>query len=425
MRSIGLFRRNPDFARFWAGETVSLFGTQISGLALPLTALLVLNVGATEMGILRALAFLPFLVVALPFGALADRHARRPLMIAANLIRAPLVMLVPVLVATGLLNLPVLAVIVLAIGVCTVLFEVCWLAYVPDIVAREDLIRANGRVSASASAAEFAGPGLGGALTQWLTAPFALLANGLTYLLSVASLLSIRSRELPRTAVKRRIASEIAGGLRFIAGEPFLRLLTVTGAAYNFCYMFVEALLILYLVQQLGFSPGVVGLVIALGALGGLAGAACAGTLLHRFRFGRVFAWAVVIGYAGPALIPAVAAGTPGGTAVVVGGLFLMRAGLAVSNVAGTSLRQAVTPPEMMGRMTAGMRTISWGIGTTGALVGGLAGDLLGLRFALWVAVAGFLGTGVIVLLSRIPGLSELPEPARPGAAPTSPVERR
>ncbi len=421
MRPTGLFHRNPDFARFWAGETVSLFGTQISGLALPLTALLVLNVTATEMGVLRALAFLPFLLVALPFGALADRRARRPLMIAANLIRAPLVMLVPVLTVTGLLSLPVLALIVLAIGVCTVLFEVCWLAYVPDIVAREDLIRANGRVSASASAAEFAGPGLGGALVQWLSAPVALLANGVTYLLSVASLLSIKSREQPRVVPRRRIASEIAGGLTFIAREPFLRLLTVTGAAYNFCYMFVEALLILYVVQQLGFSPGVVGLVIALGALGGLAGAVCAGTLLHRFRFGRVFAGAVVIGYAGPVLIPAASAGGPSGVAVVVAGLFLMRAGLAVSNVAGTSLRQAVTPPEMMGRMTAGMRTISWGIGTTGAVVGGVAGDLLGLRPALWVAAAGFLGTAAIVLLSRIPGLSTLPDPAaRPGEVETS-----
>lgn len=377
------------------------------------------------MGVLRALAFLPFLLVALPFGALADRHARRPLMIAANLIRAPLVMSVPLLAVTGLLSLPVLAAIVLGIGVCTVLFEVCWLAYVPSIVAREDLVSANGRVSASASAAEFAGPGLGGVLVQWLTAPLALLANGVTYLLSVASLLAIKGREQPREGVRRPIIGEIAGGLAFIVREPFLRLLTVTGAAYNFCYMFVEALLILYVVQHLGFSAATVGLVIALGALGGLAGAACAGTLLQRFPFGRVFAAAVVVGYAGPALIPA-AAGMPHATIVVIAGLFLMRAGLAVSNVAGTSLRQAVTPPELMGRMTAGMRTISWGIGTTGAVVGGVAGDALGLRAALWVAAAGFIATAAVVLLSRIPRLAGLPEPdARRGLPESSRGERR
>lgn len=409
MRRPDLVRRNPDFARFWIGETVSLFGVQVSNLALPLTALLVLQASTEEVGLLRAFAFLPFLLFALPFGAVADRRAKRPLMIMANLVRAVLVALVPVLTLLGVLSLPLLVAIVLGIGICTVMFEVCWLSYVPIIVARDDLVTANARVSGSASAAEFAGPGLGGVLVQLLAAPFALVANGATYLVSVLSLILIKVREQPATTGERRhIGKEIVSGLRFIAGERYLRLLTLTGAAYNFCYMFVEALFVVYAVRVLGLSPGVIGLIVALGALGGLAGAAVAGPLLNRFPFGRVFAAAVVIGYAGPLLIPAATGDGPVLGIMIITGFFLMRAGLAISNVAATSLRQAVTPTTMMARMTAGMRTVSWGIGTTGAIVGGLVGGQFGLRTGLWVAAIGFVLVAIPLLLSRIPRLPSL-----------------
>ena len=402
-------RHNGDFSKFWFGETVSLFGVQVTNLALPLTAVLVLQVTPEELGLLRSFAFLPFLFLALPFGVLVDRTAKRPLMITANLLRAGLVGLVPVLAFLDALTMPALAAIVLCIGVCTVLFEVCWLSYVPVIVSQDHLVAANGRVSASSSAAEFAGPGLGGVLVQVLTAPFALVVNSVSYVASVVSLWLIRVPEEVTPSPKRHIGKEIAEGVGFIVRQPYLRVLAVAGAAFNFCYMFVEALFVIYAVRELDFGPGLIGLVIALSAVGGVLGAALAASLVRRFRFGRVYALAVVVGYSGPLLIPLLTGPAVLAAIGVTAGFFLMRAGLAVSNVAGTSLRQAVTPRELMGRMTAGMRTIMWGIGTTGAIAGGLVGGWLGLRAGLWVAAVGFLVAALPILLSRIPRLDEMP----------------
>ncbi|MEV0296465.1 MFS transporter [Nocardia sp. NPDC050710] len=403
--------RNRDFTRFWFGETVSLFGVQVTNLALPLTAVLVLQVTPEELGLLRSLAFLPFLFLALPFGVLADRGAKRPLMITANLTRAALVALVPIMAATDTLTLPVLAVVVLAVGVCTVLFEVCWLSYVPVIVDRDHLVAANGRVGASASAAEFAGPGLGGVLVQLCTAPYALAVNAGSFLASVISLWTIRTPEPPRAPAPRHLGKEIAEGVRFILGQPYLRVLAVAGAAFNFCYMFVEALFVIYAVRELEFGPGLIGLVVALSALGGVLGAALAERVVRRYPFGKVYLGAVIVGYAGPLLIPLCTGPAVMAATGVTAGFFLMRAGLALSNVAGTSLRQAVTPPELMGRMTAGMRTLMWGIGTTGALVGGFVGGWLGLRAGLWVAAIGFLVAALPIVLSGIPRMRELPAP--------------
>lgn len=402
-------RHNKNFTRFWLGETVSLFGVQVTNLALPLTAVLALQVSPEELGVLRSFAFLPFLFLALPFGVLADRRPKRPLMIYANAVRAGLVGLVPLLALMDALTLPGLAAIVLGIGVCTVLFEVCWLSYVPVIVSQEHLVSANGRVAASSSAAEFAGPGLAGLLVQVFTAPFALVANAFSYLVSVACLWFIRVPEEVRPSTKRHIGKEIAEGIGFIVRQKYLRVLAVTGAAFNFCYMFVETLFVIYAVRDLHFGPGLIGLIVAMSAVGGLLGASFAATLVKRYPFGRVYLVAVVIGYGGPLLIPAV---TGPDLLVVIGvttGFFLMRAGLAVSNVAGVSLRQAVTPQELMGRMTAGMRTLMWGIGTTGAIAGGMIGGALGLRAGLWVAAFAFLLAAVPVLLSRIPRLREMP----------------
>jgi len=402
-------RHNRDFRLFWFGETVSLFGVQVTNLALPLTAVLVLQVTPEQLGLLRSFAFLPFLFFALPFGVLVDRRPKRPLLITANLLRALLVALVPVLAALDLLSVPALAVIVLSIGVCTVLFEVCWLSYVPVLVSRDHLVAANGRVSASSSAAEFGGPGLGGLLVQLFTAPFALVVDASSYLASVVSLWAIRTPEEVKPSARRHIGKEIAEGVGFIVGQPYLRVLAFAGAAFNFCYMFVEALFVIYAVRELRFGPGLIGLVIALSAVGGFLGAAFAATLIRRHSFGRVYAGAVLIGYGGPLLIPLWTGSTALAAIGITTGFFLMRAGLSVSNVAGTSLRQAVTPRELMGRMTAGMRTIMWGIGTTGAIVGGVVGGRFGLRAGLWVAAVGFLAAALPILLSPIPHLYELP----------------
>jgi MFS family permease len=399
---------NRDFTRFWFGETVSLFGVRITALALPLTAVLALDANPGHLGVLWFLTYLPYLF-AMPFGVLVDRLAKRPLMMAANLLRGVLIGLVPVLAALDMLTMGGLYAITLGIAFGTVLFEVCWQSYVPVLVPKEDLVAANGRVTASWSAAESAGPGLGGLLVQALTAPFALVANAFSYLVSVWTLWRIRVPE-PRPAPSgRKVGREMRDGFAFVVRQPLLRAIVMSGAVYNFFYVFLEALFVIYAVEVLGFGAGLIGLVLSIGAIGGVLGAALAARLVRRFPFGRVYIVADLVGVCGPLLIPLVTGPTVLAVIGVTTGFLVMRAGSAVANTASISLRQAVTPSDMLGRMNAGMRTLMWSPQTLGALAGGYLGTVVGIRAGLFVAGVGCLLSALPLLLSRIPALRELP----------------
>lgn len=399
---------NRDFTRFWFGETVSLFGVRITALALPLTAVLVLDANPGHLGVLWFLTYLPYLF-AMPFGVLVDRLPKRPLMIAANLLRGVLIGLVPVLAALDLLTMVLLYAITLGMAFGTVLFEVCWQSYVPVLVHKDDLVAANGRVTASWSAAESAGPGIGGLLVQALTAPFALVANAFSYLVSVWTLWRIKTPE-PRPAPSgRRVGREMRDGFAFVVRQPLLRAIVMSGAVYNFFYVFLEALFVIYAVEVLHFSAGLIGLVLSIGAVGGVLGAALAARFVRRFPFGRVYIVADLVGVCGPLLIPAITGPTVLAVIAVTTGFLVMRAGSAVANTASISLRQAVTPPDMLGRMNAGMRTLMWSPQTVGALAGGYLGTVVGIRAGLIVAGVGCLLSAIPLLLSRIPALRELP----------------
>ena len=403
---------NQDFTKFWVGETISLMGVQVSALALPLVAVLTLDAGPEQTGALRFAQFVPFLFLSLLFGVWVDRVRKRPLMISANIARAVLIGLVPLVAALNALSMELLYVVAILIGICTVLFDVAWMSYVPTLVDKKHLVSANGKVSASYSGAAIAGPGFAGVLVQVASAPGAMVVNSVSYVVSVLTLVFIRrpEPEPAKDGKKRKIGAEIKEGVTFVGRNPFLRTIAIIGSMYNFCYMFIEGIFVLYAVNTLGFSAATIGFVLGLSAVGGLIGAFTAQMLTNRFRFGRVYLVAVVVGYFGPVLIPA-ADGPTWLAAVTVGaGFLLMRLGLAVANVVAISLRQAVTPLELMGRMNAGMRTMMWGLGTVGALAGGFLGGAIGLRESLWVAAIASTVATVPLLLSVIPRLPSLPD---------------
>ncbi|MGQ0841891.1 MFS transporter [Actinokineospora sp.] len=404
--------RNKNFVKFWFGETVSLFGVRVTALALPLTAVFIFDAGPEELGFLWFMTYAPFLLVALPLGVLVDRYPKRPLMIAANLVRGVLIGLVPVFALLDVLTLPALFAITFGVGVCTVLFDVCWQSYVPVIVAPHHLVAANGRVTASWSAAESAGPGLGGLLVQVFTAPFALVVNAVSYLVSVVSLWSIKAPEVVPERSGRHVGKEMLDGLAFVVRQPYLRAIVMSGGMYNFFYVFVEALFIVYAVRVLEFDAGLIGLVMSLGAIGGVIGAGIASTLVKHLPFGPVYVVANLVGVCGPLLIPAATGATVSTAIMVTTGFFIMRAGSAISNTASISLRQTVTPPALMGRMNAGMRTLMRGPETFGTLAGGFIGGFLGLRAGLWIAGIGTVLSVLPLTLSGIPRLRELPATA-------------
>jgi MFS family permease len=403
---------NRDFTRFWVGETVSLMGVQVTALALPLVAVLTLHAGPEQTGMLRFAQFIPFLLLSLLFGVWADRRRKRPLMIGANMARAVLIAMVPLLAAVDALSIGVLYLLAMAIGVCTVLFDVCWMSYVPSLVDKEHLVSANGKVSSSYSAADMAGPGIAGGLVQLLTAPYAMTVDAVSYVASVVMLASIRRPEPEpvRDGSHRRLKQEIGEGIIFVGTNPFLRTIAVIGSSYNFCFMFIEGIFVLYAVRVLGFSAAAIGLVLAVSAAGGLLGALSAQAFTARFAFGRVYLFAVIVGYCGPLLVPAAHGPVWLAAVLVAAGYFLMRFGLAVANVVAISLRQAVTPHHLMGRMTAGMRTLLSGVGSLGALAGGFLGAALGLREALWVAATASAAATLPLFFSVIPRLPSLPD---------------
>jgi MFS family permease len=413
-RRVGVLWRNSDFMRFWTGQSASLFGTQVSKLALPLTAILTLSATAGQLGLLRTAEFLPFLLISLPAGVWIDRRRRRPVMIAADLARMALIALVPLLAFPHLLRIWHLYAVALLVGLFTVLFDLSYLSYVPRVVGREHLVEANSKLMVSTSVAEIGGPGLGGLLVQLLTAPAALLVDAVSYLASALCVGRIRRPE-PEPAVPERrpaLRAEVGDGLRLVFGNRYLRAIAGEGFLFNFFLQFVETLFVLYAVRQLGFSPGLVGGVIGVGSIGGLLGSVVAARVAARMRFGPAVSLGCVVACAGPILLPLVTGPLWLAVALAVAAFFLLGFGSGVANVLNVSLRQTVTPDRSLGRMNASMRLALYGAIPLGALAGGFLGGAIGLRPTLFVAGAGFFVALLPIVLSPIPRLAELPPAA-------------
>lgn len=401
---------NTHFLTFWLGETVSLFGSQVTLVALPLTAVLVLHVNAEQLGLLRTLEWLPYIPFPLLLGVWVDRRRRRPLMIGANIVRACLIGLIPLLSVIHLLHLSPLYIIAFCTGVCTVLFDLCWQSFVPVMVPKEDLIEANSKIAASAAAAEVGGPGIAGVLVQLLTAPLALFADSMSFLLSVLSLLLIRKPEpLVEKTHHAHWFKEITEGLRLMFRNPYIRTLTLQASAWNFFFAILDTIFLLYALRELGFSPSLLGFIYATGAIGGLLGSALATVLMKRFHLGIVICATFTLGSVPFLLLSAVTGPHSVVLMVCVTVFFLVRTALGIYTVVSISLRQAVTPHSMMGRVSASTRVLTYGATTFGALVSGFLGAAIGLRSSLLVAGCGFIVALLPIFFSPLLRLKAMP----------------
>jgi MFS family permease len=403
--------RHRDFLLFWSGETVSLFGSQVTLLALPLAAILVLHAAPWEVGILNAAGFAPFLLATLPAGAWLDRHRKRPILLGSNVLRAGIVAVVPVASALGWLRLELLIAVALAHGALTVVYDVGWLSFVPSLVRRDQVVTANSRLQASASAAQVGGPGVGGVLIQLLSAPMALVVDAASFAFSAITLGLIRARESePRQDLQRHLFAEIAEGLRVTFRNPILRAMALNAGAFNLFDQVIYTAFLLYAVGPLGLAPGLVGVIISAGAIGGLVGAIAAESVGRRFGIGRAMIVMSVVASSTAVAIPLVAGSQPLIAVALAAVFFVQGLGLGVTNVHFVSLRQAITPANMLGRMNASYRTISFGAIPLGALLGGAVAQMVGLRVALLVGGLGLLVTPLIVAISPVRFVRELPD---------------
>jgi MFS family permease len=403
-----LLRESVVFRRYWGAHTVSLFGDQVSLLALPLVAVLELDAGAAEMGYLTAVGLTPYLLFALHAGAWVDRRGRRrQLMIAADVGRALVLTTVPAAFVLDALTLEQLYAVAFAMGSLSVVFGVADSSLFQTIVPREQFVEASSLMNGSRAFSYVAGPSVSGFLVQVLTAPGALLADALSFLGSGGVLRAIRPQEPPPDEEQ----SGVTTGLRWIAGSSIVRASLLATATINFFNFVFFALFVLYATRALGVSPGTLGLVLGVGAVGGLVGSAVATPVTRVIGVGPTFVLGCVA-FPAPILLVPLAGGPD---SVVLACLFVAEfgsgLGVMLLDISAGAIFAAVIPPRLRSRVSGAYTFANYGIRVLGSLAGGLLGSWIGLRTTLWIGAAGAM-LGVLFLLpSPVPHLRELPEP--------------
>ncbi|GAA0453046.1 MFS transporter [Streptomyces sp. NPDC046215] len=403
--------RNRDFRLLLSGATVSQVGTQVTLVALPLVAVVELRASAPEVALLTAAETAAFLLIGLPAGAWVDRMRRLPVLIRADLVRAAAMVSLPLAAWAGLLTMTQLYLVALITGMATVFFDVAHQSYLPALLPREGLVAGNGALETARSSAQVAGPGLGGALVQILGAPFALLADAVGYLVSALFLRGIRTREAPPEPTPGTpLRSQVAEGLAFVLRHPVLRVIAAATGVANFFSAMLLSVQTVFLVRVLDLPPGVLGLMLSASAVGGLAGALCAGPIARAVGQARTI-WLAPVATGPFAVLWPLAGRGPAAVwfAVASAAVFF---GAVVYNVAQVSFRQLLCPPRLLGRMNATLRFMVWGTMPLGALLGGAVAGAAGPRAAVWVCAAGFLLVPVPLLLSPLRRLRDLPAPA-------------
>jgi MFS family permease len=422
--------RHRDFLLLWAGQSVSELGSAVTMLALPLTAVVVLRASTFAVGLLAAATTVPFLLIALPAGLVVDRMARRRLMIGCDAARMLIIGSVPVAAALGVLTIGQLFAVALAAGVLTVFFDVAYQSFTPTLIDRDQLPDGNGKLAATQSFAQVAGPGLGGGLFGLLRAG-ALTADAVSYAVSTVSLLFIRARETtagpeprpagaepgPAGAARPRFRTELFAGLSFVVRHPVLRKIAACTATANLFAAMAVSIEIIFLVRVLHVRPAYTGVLVAAASLGGVAAGIASGWLSRWIGSARII-WVSMVAFSAPGLLLPLA--EPGWrlSFVIVGGAAVAFSGV-LYNIAQLSYRQAICPPGLLGRLNAAIRWIVWGTLPLGSLAGGALGTLLGVRTTIWIGVSGTWAAALWVLFSPLRRMRDVPGPGEEyGAGP-------
>jgi MFS family permease len=397
-------RHNRGFMLLFAGQSISVLGSDITTWALPLTAVLTLGASPTQMGLLSAAGALPILLAGPVAGAWTDRVRRKPLLIFADLGRVLILASIPLAAVLGHLSLGQLYAAVILAGALSITFDVAYQALLPALVGRDSLVEANSAMEASASVARIAGSGLAGVLVQLLSGPTAILTDAFSFLVSAASLSLIDAAEPepPSVTDRRRVRQEIAEGLRALADLPVVRALTIASGIFNLFDSALIAVYVLYLIRTLSIPAGLVGLVFALGGVGGLLGALLAGPVARKYGMPLTLMCSAMI--AGIAELGIAVAGGPLVLAIsiVVAGEGLVQVSASIYGINAQSLRQSLVPDYLQGRVAATTQIIRQGVIPIGALIGGICADHFGLRPTVVAAGLGTLSSGIWLALSPV-----------------------
>jgi MFS family permease len=413
LKAPGGERGKQSFRLLWIGETVSGVGNAMAVVGVPLVAVVVLHVSTFAVGLLTAAGWLPWLVIGLPAGAWVDRLPVRRVMIAADLLAAALYGSVPVAALAGVLSTGLLVAIQFAAGAASVVFMTGYQVYLPSVVDAADLIEGNTKMQGSASAAAFAGPGLAGVVAQVLGAVNAITCNAVSFLVSAGCLLLARPRvRVEPVRARLSLRREIADGVLLLIRDPYLRPMTVFWSAANFALTGYTALLVVFLVRNVGLSAGWVGVLTAIPGFGGVLGALVTRRVTVRLGTARSLLFATWLGLPAGLLIPLT--GTGPRLLWYVAGALIAYTGMGIGNIVIAAFRQAHPPPGMCGRVTATQRFFIFATSPIGAFAGGGLGTWLGIRPALWIMLGLAAVSGSLLCTRALLSVRDLPGQGQP-----------
>ena len=409
MRRPGGLWRHRDFLSLWGSQTISQFGSQVTFLALPLVAILVLEESTFRVAALTTVEFLPFLLFALPAGVWVDRLRRRPILILGDVSRALALATIPIAHWLGALTIWQLYAVAFVHGIGTVFYDVAYQSYLPALVGREQVVEGNSKLEVSRSAASIGGPGIAGGLVAILTAPVAILADAISFLVSGLLLGLIKKpEEAPPREERRSLKAELGEGLRYVFTHPYQRGLVGAVALSNFFGNVFFSILLIFAVRELGLSAATIGVVLAIGNLGTLAAALTARRISDRLGVGRTIVLAAFL--FGPGTLVIAVAPQDLAIPLITLGSLIIGFGVILFNVTAISLIQAITPDRILGRANASRRFVVWGVIPFGGLVGGSLGSWIGLRETMVIGAIGGLSAVVPILLSPIRSVGKMSE---------------
>lgn len=404
--------RHPDFLKLWSGQTISVIGGEITILALPTLAIFRFHTSALVVGLLVGTQRVAFPILSLFAGVLVDRVRRRPLMIVADAGRAVALASIPIAFAFNALTLPQLFVVALCMGVGNVLFDIAYLAYLPALVGQADIVEGNNKLTVSFSIALLVGPGLGGVLVQLIGAAQAMGANALSYVVSVLTLAWIRQPEpvLRQTSGRPGVFAEIAEGIRLVAHHLLLRSLLAMMTTDSFALQLATPIYLVFFYRSLHLTPAEAGIIFAGLGAGALVGSLIASRAVAIFGLGRAMAAGIAGSALGLLLVPLALFLPPVPWLILV--CFIDALALTMMDIQQVSLRQALTPHHLQGRMNATFRTLFWGVWPIANFLGGFLANQIGPVAVFLIAGSLRIVPIAIILLSPIGRLRSHPQPA-------------
>ena len=399
-----------NFRLFWIGESASQIGSGISSVVIPLVAVSVLHAGTFPVALLTAAGWLPWLVLGLPAGAWVDRFPKRTLMIICDLVSLALFASIAISSWLGVLTVAQLLIAAMLAGLVSIFFKAAFQAYIPLLLQKDELVDGNSKLQASAAFATVSGPGIGGAIAQFLGIAIGVVFDAASFAVSAVCLLATPSNEPDRgtSRPKRDLAREIRDGLRFLVHDPYLLPLAAFTAILGLGISSTDSLMIVFYIRTVGIDSGLTGIILGLLGAGGLFGAIISAHLVQRYGSARAMLTCRILLFSA-LLFPLT---TRGAGLIFSVGWFLVTAGIISGNIISLSFRQARCPAGMLGRVSATYYTLTYSAMALGGVFAGTLGTYLGVRSALWVTCGIVAGSNLILYFSPIRHLRELPEPA-------------